>query len=86
MGPHSPHESPRGLGQNSHLIFTRFPELQALLNEMVETTETERFLKNDAFRGVLRSKIGPASTPSPPTWVQTSDGVHQLTHFCVFLP
>jgi hypothetical protein len=41
---------------------------------------------NNPFWGILGSKTGPPSTRNPPPWVQTSVGVDQLDHCCVFLP
>jgi hypothetical protein len=46
---YSPHEGPKGLRRFSNLIITRFLVVQALSNEMVETTKTEHLLKNDAI-------------------------------------
>ena len=43
MGPHSPHEGQRGLGEYFHLIITWFLVVQSLSNEMVETTKSEYF-------------------------------------------
>jgi hypothetical protein len=53
-------------------------------NQKVKTTETEPFLKTTHFEVFWGLRLAPLSTPNPPSWVQTSVGVYQIDHCCVF--